>query len=462
MTALKPAERAATGGTPGGPASRFPAVTLWWLSPVAVTLFIGTVAVVLTAAVGDADFRRYWDEPKLVTTETLVLFECGVLAFALAALIATTVAAPRTGLTGPWPNLSPATERLLRRASTVLTTLTLAGYLGFAIAIARSGLSLAELFGDVDNPWDAPVKIAIGTIPGVTTLTQVGMAAATVSSVLLAQRFTRAELARLVTVLTLSVPRAYIYSERLALLELAVPAVVVGAAWLSNRSRRQRAIAKATPVAGLAVVGVLFAVFEYFRSWQFYRQRGDMSFWEFAANRLAGYYATAINNGQVILDHLAFPGRLPFDTLDAFWSLQGVYQLRLYEVLGGHDRPYAKSGDEESPYFHALAQAANPEFNNPSGYVAPFVDYGPVGGLMFFALIGVVTGLLYRAFASGHLVGLLVYPFVFTGFVELPRYLYWFQGRCTYSWLALAVVLVLAAVVRRRERRRELLVAATE
>jgi hypothetical protein len=435
--------------------ARFPVIRLWWLSPVVVALFIWTSALVLTASVGDAEFRMYWDEAKLVTNETLVLFQTGILAFAFGALIAMAFAAPKLGLRTKWPCLSPSTRSLLQRASTVLTTLTLAGYVGFIIAIVRSGLSLAELFGNVDNPWDAPVKIAIGNIPGLTTLTQVGMAAVVVSSVLLAHRYSRAEMLKLTAVITMSVPRAFIYSERLAILELAVPAVVVGAAWLSTRSRRQRVVAQGTPILGLVLVGVMFGLFEYFRSWQFYRTRGDMSFVEFASNRLAGYYATAVNNGQVILDHLTFPGRLPFDTFEAFWSLQGIYQLQLYEYLGGHDRPYSKTGGEDSPYFHALDQVANPEFNNPSGYVAPFADYGQVGGLIFFALLGVVAGLLYRAFCRGDMVGLLVFPYCFTGLVELPRYMYWFQGRCTYSWIALVVVLILVGLLRRREARRD-------
>jgi oligosaccharide repeat unit polymerase len=324
------------------------------------------------------------------------------------------------------------------------------GYAGFLFLIARSGLSVGELFGGSDRPWDAPVKAQLGNIPGVTALTQVGIAAVAVSSVLLAHKYSRGELIKLLAVLALSIPRVIIYSERLAFLELAVPAIVVGAAWLANRGGVRRTVARAIPVVGLVLVAVVFSVFEYFRSWMFYRMRGESSFVEFVLNRLAGYYATAINNGQVILDHLRWPGRLPFDTLDNFWSVQGIYQLRLYEVLGGHERPYGKGGDEQSPYFDALQQFANPEFNNPSGYVAPFVDYGQVGGLVFFLLLGVVAGLLYRAFCRGSLVGLLVYPVFFTGLVEWPRYLYWFQGRCTFAWAGLFVVIIAITLARRR------------
>lgn len=428
----------------------FREVRLWWLSPAVVAMFIGTTAIVLTAMVGDEQFRTYWDTPKLVTDHTLVLFQCGVLAFAFGSLVVI-ASTPRTDrLPTRWPNLDDFTRDRLRRASTVLTSLTMVGYAGFMVLIAKSGLSIGELFGGSDRPWDAPVKAQLGNIPGVTALTQVGIAAVTVSSILLAHKFSRAELIKLLAVLGLSIPRVIIYSERLAFLELAVPAMVIGAAWLSNRGGVRRTVAKVVPVVGLVLVAVMFSVFEYFRSWMFYRMRGESSFLEFVLNRLAGYYATAINNGQVILDHLHWPGRLPFDTLDNFWSVQGIYQMRLYEVLGGHDRPYGKGGDEDSPYFSALQQFANPEFNNPSGYVAPFIDYGEFGGLVFFLLLGAVAGLLYRQFARGTLIGLLVYPVFFTGLVEWPRYLYWFQGRVTFAWAGLFVVILVITLTRRR------------
>jgi oligosaccharide repeat unit polymerase len=436
------------------PELRFRGLQLWWLSPVVVSLFIGTAAIILTALVSDQQFRAFWDEPKIVTSETMMLFECGVLAFALGSLIANALWPKKTTLAVPWPCVPALSRSKLQRASVVLTTLTVVGYAGFVMLIIKAGLTPAELIGGSDHPWDAPIKTELGNIPGVTILTQIGIAAVAVSSVVLADKYSRAELFRLIIVVGLSIPRAYVYSERLAFLELVVPVVVVGTARLSMRVGFRRTIAKVFPVAGIALGVVTFSFFEYFRSWQFYRLHGESSFPEFVLNRLAGYYATAINNGQVILDHLNWPGRLPFDTLEAFWSMQGVYQLHLYEILGGHDRPYAKSGGPGSLYFDALDRFTNPEFNNPSGYVAPFVDYGPFGGLVFFLLFGVVAGLLYREFCNGRLLGLLVYPVFFTGLVEWPRYMYWVQSRAAYSLASLLLVAIVVGIVQRRAERR--------
>ncbi|GAA2432208.1 O-antigen polymerase [Mycolicibacterium llatzerense] len=444
-TSVRPTVRPRTGGE----------LRLGWLSPAVVSLAVGSSAILLTASINDQQFRTYWQEPKLVSDNMLWLFECGVLAFAFGAMIVIASMPSRDNLIAVWPALSALRRATLERASTVLTTLTVAGYVGFAVLIVKSGLGPAELFGGSDHPWDAPAKTAIGNIPGVTALTQVGIAAVVVSSILLAHGYTRAELAKLLIVLTLSVPRSYIYSERLAILELVVPIVVVGSAWLATRDRKRRTIARTIPIAGIALVVGTFAFFEYFRSWMFYRMHGEDSFPTFVLNRLAGYYATAINNGAVIIDHMSWPGRLPYDTLESFWSVQGIYQVRLYELLGGHDRPYPKTFDPKSPYFQALEQYANPEFNNPSGYEAPFVDYGPIGGLVFFFGLGMVAGLLYRHFCRGSLGGLLIYPMFFTGLVEWPRYMYWVQGRVTYAWVSLVAVIAAVLIAERRARRRE-------
>lgn len=429
-------------------ASLSPRPALWWLSPVAIALIIGAASIIPTAMVSDEKFRTLWRTPKSITTETLLLFGCGAIALAFGALVAFAVyAAPRPQAMR-WPGLDEGTLGLLRTASTVLTALTVTGYLGFCLLILRSGLSFGQLFAGSQEDGYLPAKDAIGTIPGVTTMTQLGVAAVVIATTVAVQQFSWAEVTKVAIVIGLAVPRAYIYAERLAILELVIPVSVIVAAHLSIGRRRQRTAARLLPLAGLALVVVVFSVFEYNRSWTYYRARGQSSFVEFALSRLAGYYVTALNNGQLILEHLNWPGRWPFDTMDGFWSAPGIEQFGLYERLSGYSPPYARGNI--SPYFDTLAQFGNPEFNNQSGYVGPFIDYGWFGGLIFMFAIGLIAGLLYRQFCHGRPLGLLVYPVFFVGLVEMPRYVYWGQGRATYAWLAIAVVLVL--VYRRRNR----------
>jgi hypothetical protein len=421
----------------------FVELKLWWLSPIAISVFVGIASILPTAFVGDQQFRTLWRSPKSVTTETLMMFGCGVLALAFGALIAVAVAPKRVGLSAAWPSLNDRTVAVLRRASTVLTALTVAGYAGFLILILRSGIGPAELLAGSSIDGTVSVRDRIGTLPGITTLTQVGIAAVVVSMIVLVRSYSRAELAKVLVVLAFAVPRAYVFTERLAILELVVPIAVIVAARMSFERGIRGTVAQLIPIGSLVSVVLVFGTFEYFRSWRFYRLHSSASFPEFALSRFAGYYATGINNGQVILDHLRWPGRIPFDTVEGFWTAPVIEQVELYEKLGGHVRPYTR-GDVDSIYSAALKQFANPEFNNPSGYVGPFVDYGLAGGLLLMFAIGVVAGLLYTSFCRAKLPGLLLYPVVFTGLLELPRYLYWMQGRTAYTWVGLIVVLVVA------------------
>jgi hypothetical protein len=418
-------------------------VTVWWLSPVVVTLIVVLAAVIPTALIPDQSFRAQWRTPKSISIETCLLFTAGGLVLALAALVVA-AARPAVPRPGRWPDLRPPEVSLLRRASSVLVVLTALGYLAFVAAAVQAGVGWDELraiFGP-DGLTGAGVEERVGTIPGVTTLTQFGLAVAVVSSLLLCQRFSTTEALKLALVIALAVPRAFLFTERLAILELAVPVVVLAAARLATTVRGRRAV-RLIPVVAAPVLFAVFALFEYTRSWQFYRATTDVSFPRFAAERLAGYYTTALNNGQLELLYTAAPGRWPYTTIEALWTAPGVARLHLHEVL---------SGGPDPDYEAMLARHANPEFNNASGLAPAFVDYGTIGGLLYFLVIGVVAGLLYRGLRESRPTGMLLYPLLFVGLLELPRYLHWAQGRALPAYLALGT---LALLLHRAARRRE-------
>ncbi len=416
----------------------------WWLSPVAVPIVVAAASILPTFVIGDQKFRELWGTPKWITAETLFLFGCGALALAFGALVAITATPPQQ-MTSRWPCLSDRSIELLTRASAVLTAITVVGYAGFAFLILHTGLNPIELFSEsTAYSSGTPVRDVVGTIPGITTMTQFGVAAVIVSSVVLAHGYSRTELMKLLTVVGFALPRALIFSERLAILELVLPVTVVLAGRLSASGGLQRRVANLVPVVGIVAVPGMFGFFEYFRSWAFYRHHTTSSFPEFVATRLAGYYTTALNNGQLVLDHLQWPRRLPYDTMDGFWTAPGVQQLDMYERLSGHPPPYTKT-EWDSMYIGVLNHYGNPEFNSQSGYAGAIADFGHVGGVVYFLLAGVIAGLLYRGFRHGKPLGLFLYPLVFVGLLELPRYIYWSYGRTIYAWIGLLVVVALVS-----------------
>jgi hypothetical protein len=71
----------------------------------------------------------------------------------------------------------------------------------------------------------------------------------------------------------------------------------------------------------------------------------------------------------------------------------------------------------------------------------PFIDYGKAGGLVFWFLFGLLTGVIYRGFVAGSFAGMLIYPSWFVGVLEMPRILYLSEARY-FPVLAICLVLI--------------------
>ncbi|NHC13420.1 hypothetical protein [Motilibacter deserti] len=420
---------------------------VWWLAPTGAALLVLPGSLYLAWAADDTRYRLAWRVPKLLTDSTVLLLLVAILLLVAGSLWPLAMAR-RQVLPGPWPALQPGARRLLVRAERVLFAGTMLGYAGLLLAGVSRGVTPAfaiqSLFGSGSSD---DLKRAFSPIAGVTTFTQLGILQVVVACLLLAAGGARGVRPRLAVVIALATLRAFALSERLALLELALPAGAVAATALYTRgSRLTRGLVLTAPLVFAPAVVGLFAASERLRSWRFYSTHGYSSFSTFITDRFSGYYATSYNNGQLSLDAAPFPGRLPYDNLIALWSAPGVEQAHAYTRLSGQDA--------SAVFQTALAQQANPEFNNPGGLAAAFVDFGHTGGLVYFLLVGSLLGLAYVAFLAGRLSGLLVYPVLLTGLLDLPRYVYWTQGRVLPAFLAAAVVLVLSRSRGRRQRER--------
>ena len=163
----------------------------------------------------------------------------------------------------------------------------------------------------------------------------------------------------------------------------------------------------------------------------FYSALKQQSFLEFMLDRLAGYYATAYNNGALALQASHGVARLPYQSVEVLWTAPGVGLARPLRPAELHISP--------TSYDTLLMQHANPEFNSPGGLAIPFLDYGTVGGFVFLLLVGSLIGLVYRELRDGTSWATLLYPLLVTGLFELPRYLYWAQGRITPALLGLVL-----------------------
>jgi hypothetical protein len=406
---------------------------LWWLAPAGAVAVVVPLTLTLAWLLDDTDYRTQWRTGKWLTTDTVLLLFAGAVVFMVGSML------PLLGRSAAttrreWPGWGNRTYLLLLRASRWLFLATMFGYVALALAGLRNGVRPADLFAAIagQNTYNGDLKAAFAPITGITTFTQVGIAYVVVAAVLLSRGRAPGVALRLSVVLGLAMVRAYLLSERLAILELVVPliAVVAMARYGDGRAWVRRAI-KLAPVIMIPGVVAVFAVFEYSRSWIFFQAQSGGGFLQFATMRLAGYYVTAYNNGQIALLFDSKPGRLPYETVEAFWTAPGVSQLGLYDRFS--------NGGGAGTLLDLLAAHANPEFNNSCGLCAPFLDWGPLGGLVWLFVAGVVLGLVYRAFRDGRPLAVLVYPTLVTGLFELPRYLYWTQGRLVPGLLGLVI-----------------------
>jgi len=218
----------------------------------------------------------------------------------------------------------------------------------------------------------------------------------------------------------LTVARVLMWSERLALVEIIVPMMVILITHAGARWRRfgwlRSTVAHGGPYLAIPVLFALFTVTEYFRSWKSYSHTQTRPLFEFMASRLVTYYFTALNNGAGML-------RTSTDDWPTFHLLYTVNWL--YQLPGGAGEAIASVvGVRESPTALFLNNYADPEFNNMSGIFPIIYDLGTSGGAIYFALFGFIAGLLYRSMVLGGKIGGILYPILFVGIVEIFRITY--------------------------------------
>lgn len=233
--------------------------------------------------------------------------------------------------------------------------------------------------------------------------------------------------------------RVYVWTERLALIELMVPFGLTFGRWTSTRRGSSWALVRAVgPYAAIPLLILFFGASEYFRSWSSDTYQGKMDFWDFAIGRFASYYYTSLNNGAGLLANMPWPT----------WTFEFTLEW-LHRAPFGLGKPFSAAVGYTVPRLdYYLATYQDEEFNSPSGIYGPLSDMGIYGGLGYMLAIGLVSGLCFRAYREARLVGVLFYPIFFITFMEIYRYPYLGVPRA-FTWtLGIGVALLLASTVK--------------
>ncbi|MGW2602480.1 O-antigen polymerase [Streptomyces klenkii] len=434
--------------------------TVWWLHPCCTVLLVVVPGAVAAAIVPPDLFRAWWHAPKYFNIPTALLLTAGLGAFMSGSLMALVPLRNTPPGSPAWQRrkavlyLLPAQQKLLLRAGQLLLAPAFASYiLWTALGIAR-GYSWEHLLAVVqlDESTLAAGTRLLHPAGGLTTLTQFGPPA--VACLTLHTRATgRRHTLPLVVLTVFACLRALLYTECLPLIELLLPAVVIAAVLAPHCPPEQRRAQWGpmprsrgwawAPLAGLLIALCLLAVFDFPRSWNEHHRGGASGYGTYVLGRLSGYYATAANNSAFLAEKIAPTQHLPDYTMKFLRHTLGLSGTVPDSAL--HPAPADPTATVSVSWNALIAPQAPPALNSDGGLLAPFYDYGPIGAVLIWVLLGYLLARCYRLARTGNPGALIGYSLLYIGILELGHSFYWGQS----SFMpALATTLTLTWLLR--------------
>ncbi|HET7525723.1 MAG TPA: hypothetical protein VFK10_07255, partial [Burkholderiaceae bacterium] len=382
------------------------ATGLWWLHPVACALIL--LAVYAT--------YMWFDFKRVVPTAYLpgwyYAWGAGLLVAMAIGMVTMTA-----GRALPPPVAVDAIDVPAWAMGVLLIGALFAYSVWFAPLVSDPRLLVDILQGERSS-----VRGVITTTPGVTTMTQFGLAYAIAYAAMRAsgaRPLEGWETVGLWVVFALAVVRSIVWSERLAVIELVVTYAVARLTYTRITTERWWRIAGIAALAAPPLVYVAFTGTEFIRSWDYYRNEYD-SVWQFSFERLIAYYATAANNGIGLLTE---NGNWPL------WSGRFVAEW-LYLMPEVGDWLRESLGDPMTYYTAFLDRFARPEFNSATGLFPVVFDLGYTGSMLYFVAVGALIGQLWDSWRRQSAAGVLFYPLAVMFLVELLRFNYFASTRC--------------------------------
>ena len=410
-------------------------------SPITLAVFLYVPLLLLYVVSSKSVFALDFQSRKTLSWTGMAYYTLALLLFAVGAKVGGDALRARWAARPSQPverELTPSQRRSFAVLLETALFLCIGAYvIWFTHGVVRAG-GVTQLF----NIWrDDPHRVKeqiLTTLPGITTLTQLAVAA--VPLVIAFKLFRRGTPMRVlvIVVLLLGAARSVFYSERLALIELVVPIVFLVLA--PRRVTVPRVVIYA--LAFLVAAMVFFSITELRRTYVYTHNYSPAR----STTRFFGYYITSINNGMAVIDN--YPARTPFYSTGEFlWLFPGVRNLHVDNVpgLGTVTTRYADifGVDPETFWPPAFSeQGLDYEFNvfTAPGYLA--ADFGWAGLIAVFAL-GVISGRLYRKseVSTFHRA---LYAVWLVGLFEFMRILYFASTRVFPAYLVfLAAFLVL-------------------
>ncbi len=410
----------------------------WWANPLSALILLTGVMALVSVALPSTEYSE-WLVAKFITADLalvlLILFLCMAIGVFFTAGIS-----PRGRVVEL--RLHEGHLRLLNRAYLILVALAAIGYVVWAASAVAQGVGLGTLLAVLERSQGAigELKASARPIGGVTTLTQFAPIAVALN--LLLWKSGVRHVPSLLFLFIAALFRVFFYAERLALIELIIPATVVGAMILSAKPKWRRRLAVA-PLLGVPAVWGVFALSEYFRSWVYYEQNTHLPFVEWVTLRLLGYYTTSFNNSALVAQAYESHSTLPWFSAQWFWNFPLVENFIQHPGIAGQPA--------ERWWTSTLINNANYNFTNTGSFLTTYAELGLPAAALVWLATGLAIGALYNSLTKGNVPSLLLYATMFVGILELPRIVYWTLGRSTPLVIAFLILAYQWSRLRARE-----------
>lgn len=282
----------------------------------------------------------------------------------------------------------------------------------FSLGIYRAH-GIINLYLDYKNNAFFVKEVIMKPIAGITSFTQLGVICIPLS--LLSKQSSRLRNALMLMIAIMDIIRSIIYSERLALLEIMIPCIII----FMIKKNYKTSLVMRNIIFVVVFVILFFITSEASRS---FAARGIFdwgSIFQLGIFRFFGYYLTSVNNYIFAFNELSYSYPFYF-TLLPLWSLPGLEGL--YTNLTGKD------------VFDAVGLLSNnnlnPELNvfTMAGYWN--MEFGMFGSIVFAAIFGVISGLVFSNSKKSDY-WLALYSVWLVGILEFMRIYYMGSPRVT-------------------------------
>ncbi|AYA62828.1 O-antigen polymerase [Alteromonas sp. RKMC-009] len=391
---------------------------VWWLNPISIVGLIHVPILCVAFMLDQSWYKFTASQLKEIDGISFILGIFGFISFTIGAFFSTKFSKPNNNITFRYIFVEKKLE--------IIVYMMLALYLTANILLFYEFIKNPSYFLMIAN---AELEQGYGrelaqTIPGITTLSQLGICISVICSYKINFNINRRFYLKVFfLIILISIIRAFVRSERLALIEV----IVVFAIPFIILSTKYKNLIKIIPVVAIPGLIVIFSISEYFRSWIHYYSKRYDSFAEFIFDRFSSYFIIAQNSGISYWKAIDV-NQVPWLTQQWFYKLPGFNNLnKIYSF-------------EYDKYMSYLKIHLDPQFNNYAPVFAIYTDYGVPIGLIILTILGFITGHFYRTFKFQNGIGIFMYPAWFIGVLELSRTFSWGSTRFFIVFVTFALI----------------------